>query len=145
MAAPGSVTGDTLLCVSAVSDSVDVNGRRYRRPSVRTAVVCLDGCDPAYLEDAFARNLVPRLADAPLERGWAGLRPGSPDGLPFLGPVPGVENTTPRGEFTLKKFAGRLFGAADASGTPSQLISRRKPPNDPFAPAVVPPPRSVRN
>jgi glycine oxidase len=37
-------------------------------------------------------RLVPALADAPLERSWAGLRPGSPDGLPFLGPVPGVEN-----------------------------------------------------
>jgi glycine oxidase len=40
----------------------------------------------------FAIALVPGLADVPLERGWAGLRPGSPDGLPFLGPVPGVEN-----------------------------------------------------
>jgi glycine oxidase len=40
----------------------------------------------------FGIGLVPRLADAPLERSWAGLRPGSPDGLPFLGPVPGVEN-----------------------------------------------------
>jgi glycine oxidase len=40
----------------------------------------------------FAIRLVPGLADAPLERSWAGLRPGSPDGLPFLGRVPGVEN-----------------------------------------------------
>src|SRR5437762_2683872 len=40
-------------------------------------------------------------------------------------PVPAVEKTTPRGELTLKKFAGRLFGAARESGTPSQLISRR--------------------
>jgi glycine oxidase len=40
----------------------------------------------------FAITLVPGLADAPLERSWAGLRPGSPDGLPFLGSVPGVEN-----------------------------------------------------
>ena len=37
-------------------------------------------------------RLVPGLGGAPLERSWAGLRPGSPDGLPFLGPVPGVEN-----------------------------------------------------
>src|SRR5262249_31330946 len=40
----------------------------------------------------FAIALVPGLADAPLERSWAGLRPGSPDGLPFLGRVPGVAN-----------------------------------------------------
>src|SRR4030095_15357439 len=46
-------------------------------------------------------------------------------------PVPGGENTAPRGEFTLKKSAGRLFGAESASGTPSQLISRRPLPNEP--------------
>jgi glycine oxidase len=40
----------------------------------------------------FGIGLVPRLADAPLERSWAGLRPGSPDGLPFLGRVPGVND-----------------------------------------------------
>src|SRR5436305_111837 len=40
-------------------------------------------------------------------------------------PVPRLENTAPRGEFELKKFAGRLFGALNVAGTPSQLISRR--------------------
>ncbi|MFO0927440.1 MAG: FAD-dependent oxidoreductase [Gemmataceae bacterium] len=38
---------------------------------------------------AFAVRLLPALADATLETCWAGLRPGSPDGLPYLGPVPG--------------------------------------------------------
>jgi glycine oxidase len=41
---------------------------------------------------AFAEKLVPRLAQAYVERCWAGLRPGSPDGLPFLGQVPGYSN-----------------------------------------------------
>lgn len=40
----------------------------------------------------LAVRLVPGLADATLERCWAGLRPGSPDGLPFLGRVPGCDN-----------------------------------------------------
>ncbi len=40
----------------------------------------------------FAASLAPNLASAAVERCWAGLRPGSPDGKPFLGPVPGVEN-----------------------------------------------------
>jgi len=39
------------------------------------------------LEDA-ARALVPALAEVPLERHWAGLRPGSPDGIPYIGPHP---------------------------------------------------------
>ena len=32
-----------------------------------------------------APRLVPALADAAFDRGWAGLRPGSPDGLPSIG------------------------------------------------------------
>jgi glycine oxidase len=41
---------------------------------------------------AFARELIPPLRDAPIERTWAGLRPGSFDGLPYLGPLPGISN-----------------------------------------------------
>jgi glycine oxidase len=41
---------------------------------------------------SFAASLVPSLAGAHLERCWAGLRPGTPDELPVLGPVPGIAN-----------------------------------------------------
>ena len=41
---------------------------------------------------ALAQRLVPGLAEATLEKTWAGLRPGSPDGLPFIGPAPGFDN-----------------------------------------------------
>jgi glycine oxidase len=40
----------------------------------------------------FATRLVPDLASAWLEQSWAGLRPGSVDGLPYLGRVPGCDN-----------------------------------------------------
>jgi glycine oxidase len=40
----------------------------------------------------FAINLVPALADARFEQAWSGLRPGSADGLPYLGRVPETEN-----------------------------------------------------
>jgi glycine oxidase len=40
----------------------------------------------------FAATLMPELAQAAVERCWAGLRPGSPDGKPFLGAVPGLDN-----------------------------------------------------
>jgi glycine oxidase len=40
----------------------------------------------------LAAALAPNLAGAAVERCWAGLRPGSPDGKPFLGAVPDVEN-----------------------------------------------------
>jgi glycine oxidase len=41
---------------------------------------------------AFALNLVPALETAQLERSWAGLRPATGDGLPYLGHVPGLQN-----------------------------------------------------
>jgi glycine oxidase len=41
---------------------------------------------------AFARELVPALADSPIERSWAGLRPASLDGFPYLCPLPGLTN-----------------------------------------------------
>jgi glycine oxidase len=41
---------------------------------------------------AFGASLVPALAGARFERAWSGLRPGSADGLPYLGRVAGYEN-----------------------------------------------------
>ncbi len=41
---------------------------------------------------AAAIRLVPALADAEFVRASAGLRPGSPDGLPIIGAVPGWTN-----------------------------------------------------
>ena len=38
-----------------------------------------------------AMRCIPQLKDANLKRTWAGLRPGSPDELPILGPMQGVE------------------------------------------------------
>ncbi|MCF6207816.1 MAG: glycine oxidase ThiO [Ghiorsea sp.] len=37
---------------------------------------------------AATQRLVPGLKDAQVEQQWMGFRPGSPDGLPFLGEVP---------------------------------------------------------
>lgn len=40
---------------------------------------------------ASAVELIPALADAEVVGHWAGLRPGSPEGIPFIGPVPNHE------------------------------------------------------
>ena len=41
---------------------------------------------------ASATAIIPALADCEVEHHWAGLRPGSPEGVPFIGSVPGVDN-----------------------------------------------------
>jgi glycine oxidase len=40
----------------------------------------------------FAYDLVPGLRRFRVERTWAGLRPGSFDGFPYLGAIPGLDN-----------------------------------------------------
>lgn len=44
----------------------------------------------AILEPAC--RLFPALGALPLARAWAGLRPATPDGWPYLGPVPSLRN-----------------------------------------------------
>lgn len=38
-----------------------------------------------------AEHLIPDLREIPLERQWAGLRPGSATGIPYIGAVPGLK------------------------------------------------------
>jgi glycine oxidase len=40
---------------------------------------------------AVAAELLPALANLPVERHWAGLRPGSPEGVPFIGQHPYIK------------------------------------------------------
>ena len=40
----------------------------------------------------FALRLAPDLGGFEVERSWAGLRPGTADGLPYLGSLPGFDN-----------------------------------------------------
>lgn len=40
----------------------------------------------------LAAKLYPVLANASIEHHWAGLRPGSPEGIPYIGSVPGIDN-----------------------------------------------------
>jgi phosphonoacetate hydrolase len=55
-----------------MTDSIELNGRRYRKPSRPTVVVCVDGFDPAYLERGIADGVLPAVA-AFARTGWCGL------------------------------------------------------------------------
>ncbi|TVS14108.1 MAG: glycine oxidase ThiO [Planctomycetaceae bacterium] len=42
--------------------------------------------------EQMARDLVPALRQAPIQQSWAGLRPGSIDGMPYIGRIGSLEN-----------------------------------------------------
>jgi phosphonoacetate hydrolase len=54
------------------TNMVTVNGRSYRWPHAPTVVICCDGSDPAYTDEATTRGLMPNLARFVAE--GAGLR-----------------------------------------------------------------------
>ena len=45
----------------ALTSSVETNGRRYEAPDSCAVVICLDGCEQAYLDAAIERGLMPNL------------------------------------------------------------------------------------
>lgn len=65
---------------------------------------------------AFATALLPELAQAAVETCWAGLRPGSPDGLPYLGRVPGWDN--------LHVAAGHFRAGLQLSAVTGQVMAQ---------------------
>ena len=44
-----------------MAQDVVANGRSYRRPSKPVVVICIDGSEPGYIEDAIAEGLAPNL------------------------------------------------------------------------------------
>jgi phosphonoacetate hydrolase len=45
-----------------MADRIELNGRRYRRPKRPTVVICVDGCDPEYIERGIADGILPAIA-----------------------------------------------------------------------------------
>lgn len=80
-----------------------------------------------------ARRLLRGVAERPVRRVWRGLRPCTPDGLPLIGRVPGVENltlATGHGMWGLQlaPVTGRLVADALAGAPDATRLA-------PFAPA----------
>ena len=54
-----------------MSDAIELNGRRYRKPERPTVVICVDGFDPAYVERGIGDGILPTIAGFGRE-GWLG-------------------------------------------------------------------------
>ena len=83
---------------------------------------------------ASAIELLPALADAQVVKHWAGLRPGSPDGIPFIGPVPQHEGLW----LNCGHFRNGLVLAPASCQLLTDLLLGRAPIVDPapYAPAL---------
>lgn len=69
----------------------------------------------------FATNLLPTLKKFPLSHHWAGLRPGTPQGIPYIGRHPNFENLSINaGHFR----NGLVMGPASAALLADLLLGR---------------------
>lgn len=71
----------------------------------------------------FALGLAPSLADAAIERCWAGLRPATQDGLPYLGRAPDLENVF----VAAGHFRGGLHLSTGTAVVMSELVRGQAP------------------
>ena len=88
---------------------------------------------------AFTASVFPDLAQAPILRQWSGLRPGSQDSIPYIGPLPGWEG--------LFVAAGHFrYGLTNAPATADILVSllTETPPPLDINPYAVLTPRPAR-
>ncbi|WP_313110878.1 NAD(P)/FAD-dependent oxidoreductase, partial [Stutzerimonas nitrititolerans] len=91
------------------------------------------GFDKAPTEEALeslkatAVELLPALADAEVVKHWAGLRPGSPDGVPYIGAVPGFDGLW----LNCGHFRNGLVLAPASCQLLADLMLGRKPSIDP--------------
>jgi glycine oxidase len=79
-----------------------------------------------------AASLVPYFRGARQRSAWAGLRPGSPDDLPIMGPLPGWQNVWVstghyRNGILLAPVAGRLMQHAMLTSDPDVIPAELSP------------------
>lgn len=81
----------------------------------------------------IVQSLIPSLENLPIERHWAGLRPGSPNGIPYICKIPGISglymnsghyrNGVVLGLASAQLLTNILLGSvSDLDPTPYQLI-----------------------
>jgi glycine oxidase len=89
---------------------------------------------PATIQELHhaALELVPKLRDAKILEGWAGLRPGTPDALPILGTT-----STPGYFVATGHFRDGILLAPVTAQLMAQIISGETPAHDltPFSPS----------
>jgi len=70
-----------------------------------------------------AQALIPALAEVPLERHWAGLRPASPNGIPYIGTHPQIEGLY----INAGHFRNGVVMAPASARLLTDLILKRRP------------------
>ncbi len=106
--------------------SIELNGRRYRKPEQPVVVICVDGFDPAYVERGIGDGILPTIAGFARE-GWLGAADAvmptftNPNNVSIVtGAPPAVHGIA--GNYHLDRESGREVMLTDARLMRSETI-----------------------
>ena len=105
---------------------IEVNGRTYRKPTRPTVVVCLDGCDPRYLNFSNAHEVFPNISRM-MRDGFAALADAAMPTFTNPNNVSVVTGASPKvhgisGNYYLDRETGREIMIVDATPMRSTTI-----------------------
>jgi phosphonoacetate hydrolase len=109
-----------------MSETIELNGRRYRKPQRSTVVICVDGCDPEYLERGIPDGIFPTIGSFRRE-GYFGVADAvvptftNPNNVSIVtGAPPSVHGIA--GNYYLDRESGREVMMTDESLMRSETI-----------------------
>src|SRR5947209_18019612 len=110
----------------AMSETIELNGRRYRKPQRPTVVICVDGCDPEYLDRGIPDGIFPTIGSFRRE-GYFGVADAvvptftNPNNVSIVtGAPPSVDGIS--GNYYLDRDSGREIMMTDESLMRSETI-----------------------
>src|SRR5205814_349219 len=109
-----------------MSETIELNGRRYRKPQRPTVVICVDGCDHEYLERGIPQGILPTIGSFRRE-GYVGTANAvvptftNPNNVSIVtGAPPSVHGIA--GNYYLDRESGREIMMTDESLMRSETI-----------------------
>jgi phosphonoacetate hydrolase len=109
-----------------MSETIELNGRRYRKPLRPTVVICVDGCDPEYVERGIADGIFPTIGSFQ-SKGYLGTADAAmptftnPNNVSIVtGAPPSVHGIA--GNYYLDRASGREVMMTDAGLMRSETI-----------------------
>jgi phosphonoacetate hydrolase len=109
-----------------MSETVELNGRRYRKPRRPTVVICVDGCDPEYLDRGIPDGIFPTIGSFRRD-GYFGMADAvvptftNPNNVSIVtGAPPSVHGIA--GNYYLDRASGREVMMTDESLMRSETI-----------------------
>jgi phosphonoacetate hydrolase len=112
-----------------MSDTIELNGRQYRKPQRPTVIICADGLDPRYLEQGVPAGVFPTIG-ALMREGFFAIAQAAmpsftnPNNVSIVtGAPPSVHGIA--GNYCLDRASGREIMMTDPALMTSQTILAR--------------------